>query len=54
MNFINCIKLMHLIVVPIEATVFLREHLNNWYSLRSYYSVKIISDLLIQVCLNAL
>ncbi|KYQ53872.1 ATP-binding cassette sub-family G member 1 [Trachymyrmex zeteki] len=35
--------------VPIEATVFLQEHLNNWYSLRSYYSVKIISDLLMQI-----
>ncbi|XP_018305812.1 ATP-binding cassette sub-family G member 4 isoform X1 [Mycetomoellerius zeteki] len=34
---------------PIEATVFLQEHLNNWYSLRSYYSVKIISDLLMQI-----
>ncbi|KYQ53870.1 ATP-binding cassette sub-family G member 4 [Trachymyrmex zeteki] len=34
---------------PIEAAVFLKEHLNNWYSLRSYYSVKIITDLLMQI-----
>ncbi|XP_018361256.1 PREDICTED: ATP-binding cassette sub-family G member 4-like isoform X1 [Trachymyrmex cornetzi] len=40
---------------PIEATVFLQEHLNNWYSLRSYYSVKIISDLLMQIlCASSL
>ncbi|KAG5321394.1 ABCG4 protein, partial [Pseudoatta argentina] len=45
--FTNAI--LNLIVVPIEATVFLQEHLNNWYSLRSYYSIKIISDLLIQI-----
>ncbi|KYN02165.1 ATP-binding cassette sub-family G member 4, partial [Cyphomyrmex costatus] len=35
--------------VPTEAAVFLQEHLNNWYSLRSYYSVKIITDLLVQI-----
>jgi len=51
MNFINCVVIkMHLIVVPIEAAVFLKEHLNNWYSLRSYYSVKIITDFVMQVC----
>ncbi|XP_012537977.2 ATP-binding cassette sub-family G member 4 [Monomorium pharaonis] len=34
---------------PTEATVFLQEHLNNWYSLRSYYSVKIFTDLPMQI-----
>ncbi|XP_026672323.1 ATP-binding cassette sub-family G member 4-like isoform X2 [Ceratina calcarata] len=34
---------------PTEAAVFLREYLNNWYRLRSYFSVKIISDLPLQI-----
>ncbi|CAL7935410.1 unnamed protein product [Xylocopa violacea] len=34
---------------PIEAAVFLREYLNNWYNLKSYFSVKIISDLPLQI-----
>ncbi|KAH0948369.1 hypothetical protein HN011_010645 [Eciton burchellii] len=34
---------------PMEAAVFLQEHSNNWYSLRSYYSVKILSDLPMQI-----
>lgn len=34
---------------PTEAAVFLQEHLNNWYSLRSYYSVKILTDLPMQI-----
>ncbi|KOC63206.1 ATP-binding cassette sub-family G member 4 [Habropoda laboriosa] len=34
---------------PVEAAVFLREYLNNWYRLQSYFSVKIISDLPLQI-----
>ncbi|XP_071557286.1 ATP-binding cassette sub-family G member 1-like isoform X1 [Temnothorax nylanderi] len=34
---------------PTEATVFLQEYLNNWYSLRAYYSVKILTDLPLQI-----
>ncbi|EFN86036.1 ATP-binding cassette sub-family G member 4 [Harpegnathos saltator] len=34
---------------PTEAAVFLQEYLNNWYDLKSYYSVKILTDLPMQV-----
>ncbi|KZC04864.1 ATP-binding cassette sub-family G member 4 [Dufourea novaeangliae] len=37
------------LMFPIEAAVFLREYLNNWYRLRSYYSAKIIVDLPMQL-----
>ncbi|XP_076169712.1 ATP-binding cassette sub-family G member 4 isoform X2 [Ptiloglossa arizonensis] len=37
------------LLFPIEAAVFLREYLNNWYRLRSYYSAKIMSDLILQI-----
>ncbi|XP_060833124.1 ATP-binding cassette sub-family G member 4-like isoform X3 [Bombus pascuorum] len=39
----------HPIRVPIEAAVFIREYLNNWYHLRSYFSVKVLSDLPLQI-----
>ncbi|CAD1468626.1 unnamed protein product [Heterotrigona itama] len=34
---------------PIEAAVFVREYLNNWYRLTSYFSVKVLSDLPLQI-----
>ncbi|XP_078041380.1 ATP-binding cassette sub-family G member 4 [Augochlora pura] len=37
------------LMFPIEAVVFLREYLNNWYRLRSYYIAKITSDLPLQI-----
>ncbi|XP_011705488.1 PREDICTED: ATP-binding cassette sub-family G member 4-like [Wasmannia auropunctata] len=37
------------LTIPTEAAVFLQEHLNNWYSLRSYYSIKVLTDLPMQI-----
>ncbi|XP_014608807.1 PREDICTED: ATP-binding cassette sub-family G member 1-like, partial [Polistes canadensis] len=36
-------------IFPTEASVFYREHLNNWYQLMPYYISKIISDLPLQL-----
>ena len=35
--------------VPVEAAVFMREYLNNWYGLNPYYIAKVITDLPLQV-----
>lgn len=42
-------KISYFISVPLEATVFLREHLNNYYSLSVYYVSKMVSELPLQI-----
>lgn len=37
-----------IISVPSEAKIFVREHLNNWYSLEAYYLAKFVADMPLQ------
>ncbi|XP_012525984.1 ATP-binding cassette sub-family G member 4 [Monomorium pharaonis] len=45
--FVSAMQIV--LIIPMETVVFLQEHLNNYYSLTSYYSVKVLAELPMQI-----